>query len=146
MQQNDSIFVKSYKRVWKIEKFFYSFEKWKLPRPITFLQVWYFLVAFVVVLILNNHFPILFVLFPSTLVKFALIPGAISFYLSKVKYDGKNPHKWIYGQLVFYSKPKLMSRYKPTDLPGKMKYSGIVSFRERYEVLEKEKTSRVKAV
>lgn len=136
---NGHVFVRTYKRVWRFERYFYSFDRIRLPRPITWWQLWYFVLAFIFVVTLDN-LTFLLSWSDSTLLKYLVFPGVVAYYLSRIKYDGKTPHKWIYGQVKFWLSPKYYARYQKAEKPGNLKIRGLPTFRERYEIeFEKEK-------
>jgi len=134
--------VKTYKRVWKIEKTFYSFERWKLPRPVTVQQMLYFIIAVLVVVFIHFRAPILLAWIPWFVVKFIGVPGLIAFYLSKIKHDGLAPHKWLYVQINYWLSPKYLAKFSQIEKPGRLKYSGITRFREHYQVTENTKQKK----
>src|SRR5690606_20697733 len=118
------------------KRFFYHIDRFKLPRPVTFLQALYFIVSLFIVILLNGIAPFVLGWIPSTLVHYFIIPGLMAIYLSKVKYDGKAPHKWVYTQIRYLLSHKYINRYKPADKPGNKSYSGITTVRELYTVID----------
>ncbi|MEK5394025.1 TcpE family conjugal transfer membrane protein [Margalitia sp. FSL K6-0131] len=132
-QEDGHVYVRTYKRMWRFERYFYSFDRFKLPRPITWWQLWYFLIAELVIIVINANTPLL-VWVNTFIVKFVVFPGVISFYLSRKKHDGKSPHKFFYSQIKYYLLPKIYCRYKKVSRPGIIKYSNMIKFRENYEL------------
>jgi hypothetical protein len=134
MHDEDVIVSKTYKRVWRLERFFYNIERFKLPRPVTFSQLGYFFVGLVIVFIIQGVAPFLLAWMPSSLIRYLGLPFILSWYLSKKKHDGKAPHKWLWVQFKYHFSPKYITRYKYADKPGVKKYTGTTSIREWYTV------------
>ena len=125
------IHIKSYKRVWKIERILYKLDdRIKLWKPVTLWQLIYFFLAIILVAVIDfNTFLIGWI---PELVRYGGIPFAISYYMSKVKHDGKTPHRWFYTIIKYYVSNKRLNRYKPIGEQANIKYSGTCTFRELY--------------
>ncbi|KZE78157.1 hypothetical protein AV654_19470 [Paenibacillus elgii] len=130
MNEESPYVIPTYKRVWKIERTLVRLDRFKLPRPITIWQIIYFMVAFVVVLIIDKNTPLLSWL--GGTLRYVFLPGAIAFYLSKVKHDGKAPHRFLLTIIKYELSPKILNRYKAAETAGKQKYEGVCTFRELY--------------
>jgi hypothetical protein len=128
----DALEIMTYKRVWKFPRILYKFERFKLPRPVTLWQVFYWFVAFVVVVIINRSTHVLDWI--PAILRYIFLPGAVAYYLSKVKHDGRAPHRWLFVNLKYQLQPKYYSRYIPLAPAGKKQYNGDCTFREVYEV------------
>ncbi|MFT9494894.1 MULTISPECIES: TcpE family conjugal transfer membrane protein [Bacillota] len=147
-EENGHVYVRTYKRVWRFERYFYSFDRFKLPRPITWWQLWYFIISVLVIFLVDKSTFLLDWL-GSSLLKYLALPSLAAYYLSRIKYDGKTPHKWMYSLIRFYFTPKYFSRYQPVERSGRIRILGMPQFRERYEIevsdKEKKKKRRKKA-
>jgi len=121
------IIIPTYKRVWKIERVMYKIDRIKLIRPVSYWQLGYFVLAliFIAATGIFNFLPVM--------VRYLLLPIAVSFYLSKAKHDGKAPHRWIITYVKYLTAPKVFNRYKPIVVSKSEKYLGSCTFRELYE-------------
>ncbi|CAI6329519.1 hypothetical protein NRS6107_21090 (plasmid) [Bacillus subtilis] len=133
VQENGHVYVRTYKRVWRFERFFYSFDRFKLPRPVTWWQLWYFIVCFVLIIVIDRNTPLLS-WSSSILLKYIGVPAAMAYFLSKIKVDGRTPHKWLYVQIKYLLLPKSYSRGRKAENPGKVKINGAIQYREKYNI------------
>ncbi|MGN7457436.1 TcpE family conjugal transfer membrane protein [Paenibacillus pasadenensis] len=135
--QERPVVIPSYKRVWKIERYLYRIDRIRLFKPVTYLQIGYFAVAFLALFFFNQftgglleHIPLV----GGTISRFIVLPLLIAYYLSKAKHDGRPPHKWLWTYMNYRMQPKLYNRYEALHVAKKESYSGKLTFRELYEV------------
>lgn len=126
------IIIRTYKRVWKLDRFLYRIDKYKLPFPVTYWQILYFFLGFFLAGFLNRWF-FLFTMLPA-IAKFLLFPIAFAWYLSKAKHDGKAPHRWLWTYIRYLLYPKVFNRHRPVRLAAKERYVGVCTFRELYQI------------
>ena len=121
--------VKSYTSVWKVEKVLHGINDFKLPIPLTFMQIGTFIVSLIIVVMCANMFPIN--LITNDLLKYVGLPFGFSWFLSKKEFDGKKPHKYIYTMIVYMFKPKITFAGKPIKLKSKVVLDEIITFVKR---------------
>lgn len=101
MEENGNRTVKifSYKKVWNVEKKIYSISNINLPVPVNPYDLGAFLGIALFMLLLGKVIPPLAAI--PTVIRFLVIPYAVSNYLMKMKLDGKNPFKFWLGCVVY---------------------------------------------
>lgn len=126
-------YIKTYSNVWNTPRYFYALERFRFPRPIAFIHIAYFFASLVICFLLYKIF-FFFQYIPYLTIKYLVIPGALTFYLAKVKHDGKPPHRYLYSLIKYYVMPKHYVRFKAIDNKQKLKYTGFTILRETYVV------------
>ena len=95
----EKVKIYSYTKVWKVEKKIYSISNVPLPRPINPYDLLAFIGAALFMLLLGFIIPVTAKL--PEVIRFIGIPYAITNYLMKMKLDGKNPVKYLWGYLKY---------------------------------------------
>lgn len=96
--QNNSIRLYSYNKVWKSEKKVYALGNIILPVPVAIYDALYFVITLLVMLAIGNIIPI------TEHIPFVFriaIPIGITKFLRKKKLDGKNPIKYLWSYLIY---------------------------------------------
>lgn len=126
-----------YNSVFRIEKTIYSIQDIRLPVPVTYRQMAFFVATLILMIILNqlpvigwalNNVPIISV----EIIKYVAIPAAVAWFFTQKLMDGKKPHRflWRYFEHRVLS-PHRFSRYQELEVPrGKgWRYEGVVGYR-----------------
>lgn len=97
--------IKSYTSIWSVEKVIYAINDFKLPFPITFSQMAWFVGCLFLVITLNNFPPLSFI--EGALLKFIGIPTSITWFMSQKTFDGKKPYRFMQTLLIYFFRPKV---------------------------------------
>lgn len=97
--------IRSYTSIWNVEKVIYAINDLKLPFPITFNQMTWFVLSLFLVIFLSNVPPLSFI--DGALLKYLGIPGGIAWFMSQKSFDGKKPIGFLRSIYRYYTKPKL---------------------------------------
>ena len=89
--------LRTYTKIWQTPFKVYSIDNMKLMVPISPYDVIYYIVGLLIVAAADYLYPgeIMFIY------KFIVFPLLIRFALVKVKLDGKKPHKFFWGMLIY---------------------------------------------
>ena len=127
MDENREI-LRTYNNIWDAPFKVYSIDNMKLIVPISPYDVIYYLVGLLFAVAIDYIYPgtILF------MYKFIVIPLLIRFLLAKVKLDGKKPHKFFYGMLIYKLTNKRREFFKPVGKQALRNFKGesIVFYRK----------------
>lgn len=113
--------IRSYKRVWNFERVLHSIHDFSLPRAFTFTQIGWFLGTLAVVIFLADT--IFLSWLDNLMIKFVAIPVGLSWFMSQKTFDGKRPHKFVYGVVSYHLKRRIRFGGKPVTF--KKKYLDI---------------------
>lgn len=91
--------LKTYERIWKVEKKFYSIYNLTLPVPIVPIELGFFAGGLALVFVLEAIVPA-FKMVPW-IIRFGILPYAGTRFLRKKKFDGKNPIKFLADYILF---------------------------------------------
>lgn len=105
--------VRSYTSIWNVEKVIYAINDLKLPFPITFNQMTWFVLSLFLVIFLSNVPPLS--LINGALLKYLGIPGFIAWFMSQKSFDGKKPVGFIRSIYRYYSRPKVTYSEKKVE-------------------------------
>ena len=116
--------IRSYTSIWSVEKVLYSINDFRLPFPITFTQMTWFVVSLFAVMILGNLPPLSMI--EGAFLKYFGIPVAFTWFMSTKTFDGKKP----YGCLLYTSK----SQAKKEDQKEKEKTIQVLDIKNPVEI------------
>ncbi|MBV6375480.1 conjugal transfer protein [Enterococcus casseliflavus] len=102
--------LKSYTSIWSVEKVIYAINDFKLPFPITFSQMAWFVGSLFLVMMLSDLPPLSFI--DGALLKYIGIPVGITWFMSQKTFDGKKPYRFIQTLLIYFLRPKVTFAYK----------------------------------
>lgn len=102
--------LKSYTSIWSVEKVIYAINDFKLPFPITFSQMAWFVGSLFLVMMLSDLPPLSFI--EGALLKYIGIPVGITWFMSQKTFDGKKPYRFIQTLLIYFLRPKVTFAYK----------------------------------
>ncbi|MEB5968974.1 conjugal transfer protein [Enterococcus gallinarum] len=97
--------LKSYTSIWSVEKVIYAINDFKLPFPITFSQMAWFVCSLFTVMFLSNVSPLSFI--DGALLKYLGIPVGLTWFMSQKTFDGKKPYRFIQTMITYFFRSKL---------------------------------------
>ena len=106
--------IRSYTSIWSVEKVLYSINDFKLPFPITFTQMAWFVVSVFAVMLLGNLPPLSFI--DGAFLKYFGVPFALTWFMCQKTFDGKKPYGFLKSVLAYLVRPKLTYAGKPVKL------------------------------
>jgi len=92
--------IRSYKRVWNFERALHSIYDVPLPKVFTFTQIGWFMGTLAMIVFFFDS--ILFNLIGNVFVVYLGIPIAVAWFMSQKTFDGKKPHKFVYGVMSYH--------------------------------------------
>ena len=120
--------IHTYRQVWRQEHMIYQIEGVRLPFPLSLRQGGTFGVLVVCLAILSRIPGV--ELIPAA-IRYILIPGALTWFLTKQKLDGKPPLKWLASWLVYLFSVKRLNRFQTLKKWGNHRFTGQVAARRR---------------
>ena len=91
------ILLKSYSKVWKIERILYNLGGWNLPSPLALNTLIYW-VGFAILMKFVGMLPLIGQISP--MYRYLLIPGALAWFFNNKLLDGKNPFAFMRSILI----------------------------------------------
>jgi len=123
----DKVRLRTYRQVWTQEQVIYQIERVRLPFPVSFSQAGVFAAAVLVMVLLSR---LLLLSSVSWVLRYAVIPGAVTWFLTKQRLDGKPPLRWLLSMLRYALSPKRLNRLRPmADQPGRLRFTGSIAYR-----------------
>ena len=105
--------VRSYTSIWNVEKVIYAINDLKLPFPVSFNQMAWFVLSLFLVIVLGNVPPLS--LIQGALLKYLGIPAGIAWFMSQKSFDGKKPIGFIRSIYRYFTSPKVTFSQKKVD-------------------------------
>lgn len=106
--------LKSYTRIWSVDKVIYAINDFRLPFPVTFNQMTWFVLSLLTVMLLGNLPPLSWI--DGALLKYVGVPLALTWFMSKKSFDGKKPYGFLKSVIAYYARPKTTYAGKPVKL------------------------------
>jgi hypothetical protein len=106
--------IRSYTSIWSVEKVLYSINDFKLPFPITFTQMTWFVLSLFTVMLLGNIPPLSMI--NGAFLKYFGIPMAITWFMCEKTFDGKKPYGFLKSAIAYFIRPKVTYAGKPVKL------------------------------
>ena len=106
--------LKSYTRIWSVEKVIYAINDFRLPFPVTFNQMSWFVLSLLLVMLLGNLPPLS--LINGALLKYVGIPVGLTWFMSQKTFDGKKPYSFLKSVITYFIRPKRTYAGKPVKL------------------------------
>lgn len=97
--------LKSYTSIWSIEKVIYAINDFRLPFPVTFTQMTWFVLTLFTVMLLSNVPPLS--LIEGALLKYVGIPIGLTWFMSKKTFDGKKPYGFLKSAITYFFRSKI---------------------------------------
>ena len=106
--------IRSYSSIWSVEKVIYVINDMRLPFPITFSQMAWFVASELAVLALGELPPLSMI--DGALLKYFGIPVGITWFMSQKTWDGKKPFSFVKSYTAYLLRPKQTFAGKPVKL------------------------------
>lgn len=126
--------LRSFSRIWSIERVLYAINDFNLPFPVTFTQIGWFLAALLVMIFFGDFLPLS--LIDNFLIKFGVIPVGLAYVMNKRGFDGKKPLGFLKSVILYIWRPKLTYGHKPVSFVNETDYPEITIVRS--EIVDNE--------
>lgn len=121
MVDSRGIQLRGYRRVFRIERRLFRFERWRIPYPhgIPLRGIGYFLLLELGILAFSR-LPLLglLVALPSPAIPFLVVPGAGAFALMQARIDGRPPHHVLLSLVRLAASPRCLAGLSPCPQRG----------------------------
>lgn len=125
--------LKSYTSIWSVEKVIYAINDFKLPFPVTFSQMAWFVISLFTVMLLADLPPLSFI--EGALLKYLGIPVGLTWFMSQKTFDGKKPFSFLKSIIAYFFRQKITYAGKAVKLEKeKMSYTTTVVRSEIVEI------------
>jgi hypothetical protein len=95
--------IKSYSKIWNLDRVFYSVGDVKLPMPISGnFAIW----STILFVIMATFGKLLSPLIPNKAVRIVVIPIAVAWIMSKKTFDGKKPLSFLKSVIAYWFRNK----------------------------------------
>lgn len=111
--------IRTYRQVWRQEHVIYQIERVRLPFPISLRQAGVFAVT-VLIVALVSKLPGLGGISP--VIRYVLVPGVITWYLTRQRLDGKPPLRAVLSWLAYLFGPRRLNRFQPVTRQGRFRF------------------------
>ncbi|MGL9747370.1 conjugal transfer protein [Enterococcus sp. DIV0170] len=105
--------IRSYTSIWNVEKVIYAINDLKLPFPVSFNQMAWFVLTLFIVIVFGNLPPLS--LINGALLKYLGIPAGIAWFMSQKSFDGKKPIGFIKSICRYFTSPKITFNQKKVE-------------------------------
>lgn len=123
----DKVRLRTYRQVWVQERVIYQIERIRLPFPVSFRQAGIFGITAMVMTFLSRT-PGIGATPP--MLRYVVIPGAVTWFLTRQRLDGKSPARWLLSMLRYLLSPKRLNRFRPIPpTPERMRFGGTIGYR-----------------
>jgi hypothetical protein len=114
---HEPVRLRTYRQVWLQEKVIYQVERIRLPFPISLRQASLFALFALILGLVGGFLP--------PLLRFLLLPGLLTWFLTRQRLDGKPPLLWLRSLLRYLFAPKQLRRLAPLpSTPAKLRFKG----------------------
>lgn len=97
--------VRSYTSIWSVEKVIYAINDLKLPFPVTFTQMTWFILTLFFMILFADFPPFSFI--EGALLKYLGIPVGVTWFMSQKSFDGKRPISFLKSMIAYAIRPKI---------------------------------------
>lgn len=125
--------LKSYTRIWSVEKVIYAINDFRLPFPVTFNQMTWFVLSLLLVMLLGSLPPLS--LIDGVLLKYVGIPVGLTWFMSQKTFDGKKPYRFLKALLSYLFRPKINYAGKPVKLQKMQVNENLTAVRSEIHAL-----------
>lgn len=124
--------IRSYTNIWSVEKVIYAINDFKLPFPVTFNQMAWFVISLLLVILFGELPPLN--LIDGAFLKYFGIPIAITFFMNKKSFDGKKPVGFLKSVCTYFLRPKITYAEKPVKVKKQTFDTAITTVRSEIYV------------
>ncbi|MCO7128357.1 conjugal transfer protein [Sporolactobacillus shoreicorticis] len=122
--------IRSYTRIWNVEKVIYAINDFQLPFPVTFTQMAWFVCSLLLVILLANVPPVS--LIHGVLLKYVGLPVGLTWFMSQKTFDGKKPYGFLKSVITYLLRPKVTYAGKPVRLKKEIASGAITAVRSEW--------------
>lgn len=122
----DRLRLRTYSQVWRLERMIYRIERVPLPFPVTVTQTGVFAAAVAVMALLSRLAPVAVF---SPAIRYLLVPGLVTWFLTRQSLDGKPPHLWLMTMVGYLATPQRLGGYNPLPRPRRLRVRPRVAYR-----------------
>jgi hypothetical protein len=115
--------LRTYSGTWKFERKIYAIDKIRLLVPINVDDAAYLILGLLITILLLKIFP--FLNHIPAIIRYGLLPWGLMKFLTKKKFDGKLPHRFLIGYLEYLTLPKSFSRFESSGEYKKGRFGKI---------------------
>jgi hypothetical protein len=119
--------LRTYAQVWRLERVIYQIEGMTLPFAVTVQQVGICAAAIAAMVLLSSVLPGFARL--SAGLRYLALPALLTWFLTRQRFDGKAPHRWVWGMLVYLFGPKRLNRLEAMPAGGRQRVRYYISWR-----------------
>lgn len=105
--------IRSYTSIWNVEKVIYAINDLKLPFPVSFNQMVWFVLTLFIVIVLGNLPPLS--LINGAFLKYLGIPAGVAWFMSQKSFDGKKPIGFIKSIYRYFTSSKITFNQKKVE-------------------------------
>lgn len=122
--------IRIYTSIWSVEKVLYAINDFKLPFPVTFTQITWFVMSLVAVMVLGSLPPLS--LIEGAFLKYFGIPVSLTWFMSTKTFDGKKPYGFLKSVIAYALRPKLTYAGKKVTLGRRKPQEAITAVRSEF--------------
>lgn len=122
--------IRSYTSIWSVDKILYSINDLKLPFPISFTQMTWFVLSLLLMIALDNVPPFSWV--EGAFLKYLGFPIGITWLMSQKTFDGKRPDRFLKSVIAYVIRPKRTYAGKPIKLKTFQRIEPITFVRSEF--------------
>lgn len=119
--------IRSYTSIWSVDRVFYAIHDFRLPFPMTFMQVTWFVVSLLLVVVWADIPPLS--LIEGFFLKYLGLPVAVTLFMSQKTFDGKKPYCFLRSVLLYLCRPKVTYAGKAVRLQTQKVNAAITAVR-----------------
>lgn len=116
--------IRSYTSIWSVEKVIYAINDVSLPFPVTLIQMGWFVVSLLLVIVFADVPPLSLV--EGAFLKYIGLPVAVTLFMSRKTFDGKKPYNFLRSAVLYLCRPKVTYAGKAVR-PRKRKVNGAIT-------------------
>jgi hypothetical protein len=111
--------IRSYTKIWKVEKIIYSLQDFNLPFPLTFTQISMIVLFFMAILLFKKVPPLS--LISSEIIRQWVLPIVLGYFLGTKGFEGKSPLAFLRSVFLYLISNK--KKYAGKRVKDSEKYS-----------------------
>lgn len=122
--------LRTYGKMWKFERKIYAIGDIRMPVPVNPDEAVYFVAGILLTIGLAKILP--FVNSIPFIVRYGAIPYGIMKFMTKKKFDGKLPHRFLIGMIDYIGQPKCFARFQAKESYKPIAFNPIVYRKTEY--------------
>jgi hypothetical protein len=124
--------IRSYTNIWNVEKVIYAINDMKLPFPVTFTQMTWFVVSLLLVVFFGELPPLS--LIDGALLKYVGIPVGLTWFMSQKTFDGKKPYGFLKSVIAYFIRSKVTYAGRKVKLQTQLVHEAFTTVRSELYV------------